>query len=130
MKTLNSAHMIKKEMINYYIGMYAELEQKLESQRIETERVNKLLKSYSCSSYVIHRIYPIAEGLKTFEEKTSEEKKSEEKTSAEKNSETKEDIEVKNSGKSSEEEKEQVFRKQTNKEFLAKKQEEMKKNVA
>ncbi|KAJ0880815.1 putative transcription factor interactor and regulator CCHC(Zn) family [Helianthus annuus] len=34
------------------------------------------------------------------------------------------------SGKSSEEEKEQVFRKQTNKEFLAKKQEEMKKGIA
>ncbi|KAJ0508373.1 putative transcription factor interactor and regulator CCHC(Zn) family [Helianthus annuus] len=89
MKTLNGAYMIKQEMINYYIGMCAELEHKLETQRIETERVNKLLKSYSCSSYVIDRIYPIADGMKAFEEVKSEVK----------NSETKEDTEVKNSSK-------------------------------
>ncbi|XP_021995461.1 uncharacterized protein LOC110892615 [Helianthus annuus] len=72
MKTLNGAYMIKQEMVNYYIDMCAELEQKLETQRIETERVNKFLK---------------IEGMKAFEEKTSEGK----------NSETKEDTEVKNS---------------------------------
>ncbi|KAJ0742835.1 putative transcription factor interactor and regulator CCHC(Zn) family [Helianthus annuus] len=47
-----------------------------------------------------------------------------------KNSKTKQDTEVKNSRTSSEEEKEHLFRKQTNKEFLAKKQEGMKKDVA
>ncbi|XP_021992094.1 troponin T, skeletal muscle-like [Helianthus annuus] len=67
------------------------------------------------------KIYPIVERLKTFdEEKTSEEKKSE----------TKEDDKVEISGKSSEAEKGQVFRKQTNQEFLAKKQEEVKRSVA
>ncbi|KAJ0681283.1 hypothetical protein HanPI659440_Chr16g0634051 [Helianthus annuus] len=99
MKTLNGAYMIKQEMVNYYIDMCAELEQKLETQRIETERVNKFLKSYSCSSYVIDRIYPTVEGMKAFEEKTSEGK----------NSETKEDTEVKNSGSSSEEEEKSSF---------------------
>ncbi|KAF5803342.1 hypothetical protein HanXRQr2_Chr06g0270161 [Helianthus annuus] len=89
MKTLNGAYMIKQEMVNYYIDMCAELEKKLETQRIETERVNNLLKSYSCSFYVIDRIYPIVEGMKAFEEKTSKEKKSK----------IKEDTEVKNSGK-------------------------------
>ncbi|KAJ0859641.1 hypothetical protein HanRHA438_Chr13g0614901 [Helianthus annuus] len=89
MKTLNGAYMIKKEMVNYYIDMCAELEQKLETQRIEAERVNKLLKSYSCSSSVIDRIYPIVEGMKAFEEETYEAK----------NSKTKEDTEEKNSGK-------------------------------
>ncbi|KAJ0438132.1 putative transcription factor interactor and regulator CCHC(Zn) family [Helianthus annuus] len=65
-------------------------------------------------------IYPIVEELKTFEE---------EKTSEEKKSVTKDEDEVKISGKTTEAEKEQAFRKQTNQEFLAKKQEELKKNV-
>ncbi|KAJ0940269.1 hypothetical protein HanRHA438_Chr02g0081471 [Helianthus annuus] len=73
MKTLNGAFMTKKKIINQYIEKYAELEQKLETQRIETKRVNKLLKSYSCASYVIDRIYPTVEGMKAFEEKTPEE---------------------------------------------------------
>ncbi|KAM0070813.1 hypothetical protein Hdeb2414_s0001g00017621 [Helianthus debilis subsp. tardiflorus] len=89
MKTLNVAYMTKQKIVNYYIEMCAELEQKLETQRIETERVNRLLKSYSCSSYVIDRIYPTVEGMKAFEEETSKVK----------NSETKEDTEVENSGK-------------------------------
>ncbi|KAJ0436727.1 putative transcription factor interactor and regulator CCHC(Zn) family [Helianthus annuus] len=116
MKTLNGAYMIKQDMVNYYIGMCAERGQKLETQRIETEILNKLLKSYSCSSYVIDRIYPTVEGMKAFEEKIVEEKKFE----------TKEDTEVKNSGACSEEEEKSSFWKQTNKEFLAKKQEGMK----
>ncbi|KAJ0605016.1 hypothetical protein HanHA300_Chr02g0058251 [Helianthus annuus] len=73
MKTLNGAFMTKQKIINQYIEKYAELEQKLETQRIETKRVNKLLKSYSCASYVIDRIYPTVEGMKAFEEKTPEE---------------------------------------------------------
>ncbi|MFS8007640.1 hypothetical protein Hanom_Chr14g01263431 [Helianthus anomalus] len=44
------------------------------NQRIETERVNRLLKSYSCASYVIDRIYPTVEGMKAFEEEDTEEK--------------------------------------------------------
>ncbi|KAJ0811579.1 hypothetical protein HanPSC8_Chr17g0752251 [Helianthus annuus] len=75
MKTLQGAFMTKQKIVNNYIEKCVVLEQKLETQRIETERVNKLLKSYSCSSYVIDRIYPTVEGMKAFEEEISEEKK-------------------------------------------------------
>ncbi|KAM0014695.1 hypothetical protein Hdeb2414_s0034g00726711 [Helianthus debilis subsp. tardiflorus] len=81
MKTLQGAFMVKQKVVNNYIEKCATLEQKLELQRIETERVTRLLKSYSCSSYVIDRIYPTAESLKAFEdnEVTEEKKDSEEK---------------------------------------------------
>ncbi|MFS7988106.1 hypothetical protein Hanom_Chr11g01030651 [Helianthus anomalus] len=45
MKTLQGAFMIKRKVVNNYIEKCAVLEQKLETQRIETERVNRLLKS-------------------------------------------------------------------------------------
>ncbi|KAJ0837426.1 putative transcription factor interactor and regulator CCHC(Zn) family [Helianthus annuus] len=64
MKTLQGAFMIKQKVVNNYIEKCAALEQKLELQRIETERVNRLLKSYSCTSYAIDRIYPTVEGMK------------------------------------------------------------------
>ncbi|KAJ0507793.1 hypothetical protein HanIR_Chr11g0510181 [Helianthus annuus] len=82
MKTLNGAFMTKQKIINQYIEKCAELEQKLETQRIETERVNRLLKSYSCASYVIVRIYPTVEGMEAFEEKKSEVKNTGKKHSA------------------------------------------------
>ncbi|KAJ0795025.1 hypothetical protein HanPI659440_Chr04g0145631 [Helianthus annuus] len=80
-KTLQGAFMVKQKVVNNYIEKCADLGQKLELQRIETERVNRLLKSCSCSSYVIDRIYPMAESLKAFEdnEVTEEKKVSEEK---------------------------------------------------
>ncbi len=56
--------MTKQKVVNNYIEKCAALEQKLELQRIETERVNRLLKSYSCTSYVIDRIYPTIEGIR------------------------------------------------------------------
>ncbi|XP_035830149.1 uncharacterized protein LOC118479628 [Helianthus annuus] len=63
MNTLKGAYIRQLDNVNFHIKKCAELELKLETQRIETERVNK--------------IYPIVEELKTFEEvKTSEEKKS------------------------------------------------------
>ncbi|MFS7910217.1 putative transcription factor interactor and regulator CCHC(Zn) family [Helianthus anomalus] len=89
MKTLQGAFMTKQKIVNNYIEKCALLEQKMETQRIETERVNRLLKSYSCTSYVIDGIYPTVEGMKAFEKETYEVK----------NSETKEDTEVENSGK-------------------------------
>ncbi|KAJ0883285.1 putative transcription factor interactor and regulator CCHC(Zn) family [Helianthus annuus] len=64
MKTLQGAFMTKQKVVNNYIEKCAVLEQKLELQRIETERVNRLLKSYSCTSYVIDRIYPTVESMK------------------------------------------------------------------
>ncbi|KAM0047059.1 putative transcription factor interactor and regulator CCHC(Zn) family [Helianthus debilis subsp. tardiflorus] len=70
--------------------------------------------------YYTKKIYPIMERLKTFdEEKISEEKKSE----------TNEDNEVNISGTFAEKEEKSSFWRQTNKEFLAKKQEDLKKNV-
>ncbi|KAJ0869475.1 hypothetical protein HanRHA438_Chr11g0489551 [Helianthus annuus] len=89
MKTLQGAFMTKQRVVNNYIEKCVVLEQKLETQTIETERVNRLLKSYSCTSYVINRIYLTVEGMKAFEEVTSEEK----------NSETKEETVVKDSSK-------------------------------
>ncbi|XP_021980647.1 uncharacterized protein LOC110876793 [Helianthus annuus] len=67
------------------------------------------------------KIYLIVEKLKTFdEEKTSEEKKSE----------TEEEDEVEISGISAEKEQKSSFWRETNKEFLAKKQDDMKKSAA
>ncbi|MFS7977355.1 hypothetical protein Hanom_Chr10g00903031 [Helianthus anomalus] len=68
MKTLQGAFMTKKKVVNNYIEKCDVLELKLETQRIETKRVNRLLKSYSCTSYVIDRIYLTVEGMKAFEE--------------------------------------------------------------
>ncbi|KAJ0522101.1 hypothetical protein HanIR_Chr10g0478701 [Helianthus annuus] len=107
MKTLQGAFMIKQKVVNNYIEKCAALEQKLELQRIETERVNRLLKIYSCTSYVIDRIYPTVEGMKAFEEDEVTEEKNAEKVSEEKTPEkkiekkkdTKTKADKKNSGK-------------------------------
>ncbi|KAJ0939386.1 putative transcription factor interactor and regulator CCHC(Zn) family [Helianthus annuus] len=104
MKTLQGAFMVKQRVVNNYIEKCVELEQKLELQRIETERINRLLKSYSCSSYVIDRIYPMAESLKTFEDNdiTEEKKVFEEKVKEKtpvKKTKKKKDIEKTSSGK-------------------------------
>ncbi|MFS7988102.1 putative transcription factor interactor and regulator CCHC(Zn) family [Helianthus anomalus] len=90
MNTLKGAYMRQLDNVTYYTKKCVELELKLTTQRVETERVNKLLKSYSCSTFVVDRIYPTVEGMKTFED---------EKTSKEKKSETKEDDKGKISGK-------------------------------
>ncbi|KAF5805053.1 hypothetical protein HanXRQr2_Chr05g0204491 [Helianthus annuus] len=82
MKTLQGAFMTKQKIVNNYIEKCVVLEQKLETQRIETERVNRLLKSYSCTSYVIDRIYPTVDGMNAFEEEDTEEKNSGKKPSA------------------------------------------------
>ncbi|KAM0042992.1 hypothetical protein Hdeb2414_s0010g00336121 [Helianthus debilis subsp. tardiflorus] len=77
MNTLKGAYMRQLDDVNFYTKKCADLELKLATQRIETERIKNLLDSYSCSTFVVDRIYPIKESLKTFEEvKTSEEKKS------------------------------------------------------
>ncbi|KAJ0808799.1 hypothetical protein HanPI659440_Chr01g0007371 [Helianthus annuus] len=77
MNTLKKAYLRQLDDVNFHIKKCADMELKLATQKIETERVNKLLESYSCSTFVVDRIYPVVEELKTFEEiKTSEEKKS------------------------------------------------------
>ncbi|KAJ0501791.1 putative transcription factor interactor and regulator CCHC(Zn) family [Helianthus annuus] len=104
MKTLQGAFMTKQKVVNNYIEKCAALEQKLELQTIETERVNRLLKSYSCTSYVIDMIYPTVEGMKAFEddEVTKEQKITNEKTpekKTEKKNDTKKNADKKSSGK-------------------------------
>ena len=84
MKTLQGAFMIKQKVVNNYIEKCAALEQKLELQRIETERVNRLLKRYSCTSYVIDRIYPTVESMKAWEDDEVTEEKEAEKIADEK----------------------------------------------
>ncbi|KAL9994360.1 putative transcription factor interactor and regulator CCHC(Zn) family [Helianthus debilis subsp. tardiflorus] len=92
MNTLKSAYLRQLDDVNFHIKKCADPELKLATRKIETERVNKLLESYSCSTFVVDRIYPIVKELKTFEEvKTSEEKKSV----------TKDKDKVKSSGKKS-----------------------------
>ncbi|KAJ0498220.1 putative transcription factor interactor and regulator CCHC(Zn) family [Helianthus annuus] len=104
MKTLQGAFMTKQKVVNNYIEKCAALEQKLELQRIETERVNRLLKSYSCTSYVIDRIYPTVESMKVWEEDEVTEEKAaevsiEEKIADKRKSDKKKDTEKASSGK-------------------------------
>ncbi|KAM0056729.1 hypothetical protein Hdeb2414_s0006g00221911 [Helianthus debilis subsp. tardiflorus] len=118
MNTLKIAYLRQLDTANYNIKKCADLELELATQKIETEKVKKLLDSYSCSTFVVDRIYPVVKDLKTFEEV---------KIGEEEQSERKDEEKVKASGKTSEAEKEKLFRNQTNQEFLAKKQEESKK---
>ncbi|MFS8033040.1 hypothetical protein Hanom_Chr17g01564781 [Helianthus anomalus] len=68
MKDLLKATVLKKQRaINGYIEMNAELKQELAEVKIETERVNNLMRSYQSSEYVINRIYPTVAAYK-FEE--------------------------------------------------------------
>ncbi|KAJ0538411.1 putative transcription factor interactor and regulator CCHC(Zn) family [Helianthus annuus] len=92
MNTLKIAHLRQLDDANFHIKKCADLELELATQKIETEKVKKLLESYSCSSFVVDRIYPVVENLKTFEEV---------KTSGEKKSVTKDEEKMKTSGKKS-----------------------------
>ncbi|KAJ0742900.1 putative transcription factor interactor and regulator CCHC(Zn) family [Helianthus annuus] len=131
MKTLQGAFMTKQKVVNNYIEKCAALEQKLELQRIETERVNRLLKSYSCTSYMIDRIYPTVESMKVWEEDEVTEEKAaevsiEEKIADKRKSDKKKDTEKTSSGTSTSEEEKTSFWRETNSEFLKKKQAEQK----
>ncbi|KAJ0604585.1 putative transcription factor interactor and regulator CCHC(Zn) family [Helianthus annuus] len=77
MNTLKIAYLRQLDTANYNIKKCADLELELATQKIETEKVKKLLDSYSCSAFVVDRIYPVVKDLKTFEEvKIFEEEKS------------------------------------------------------
>ncbi|MFS7936717.1 putative transcription factor interactor and regulator CCHC(Zn) family [Helianthus anomalus] len=69
MNTLKRAYLRQLDDANFHIKKCADLELKLAIQKIETEKVKKLLESYSCSTFVVDRIYPIMKELKTFEGK-------------------------------------------------------------
>ncbi|KAJ0451725.1 putative transcription factor interactor and regulator CCHC(Zn) family [Helianthus annuus] len=77
MNTLKIAYLRQLDTANYNIKKCADLELELATQKIETEKVKKLSDSYSCSTFVVDRIYPVVKDLKTFEEvKIFEEEKS------------------------------------------------------
>ncbi|KAJ0472276.1 putative transcription factor interactor and regulator CCHC(Zn) family [Helianthus annuus] len=132
MKTLQGAFMTKQKVVNNYIEKCAALEQKLELQRIETERVNRLLKSYSCTSYVIDRIYPTIESMNVWEDDEVTEEKAagvgvDEKIVDKKKNDKKKDTENTSSGTSTDEEEKTNFWRESSSEFLTKKQIELKK---
>ncbi|KAM0008455.1 putative transcription factor interactor and regulator CCHC(Zn) family [Helianthus debilis subsp. tardiflorus] len=95
--------MTKQSVINDYIEDCANLKKELELEKIESERINRLLLSYTTCDYLIDRVYPTVAGLEAFKKKGKEE----------------------DTGGSSEDEQKKPFWKQSNQEFLA----EVKKNV-
>ncbi|KAF5799060.1 putative transcription factor interactor and regulator CCHC(Zn) family [Helianthus annuus] len=71
---MNATMMSKQKEINFYIEECAKLKQELESEKVENERIRRLLKSYSSSDYLIDRIYPTVAGFEVFEDKKSKKK--------------------------------------------------------
>ncbi|KAJ0467775.1 putative transcription factor interactor and regulator CCHC(Zn) family [Helianthus annuus] len=65
---MNATMMTKQKAINHYIEENAKLKQELESEKIENERIRRLLQSYSNSDYLIDRIYPTVVGFKAFKD--------------------------------------------------------------
>ncbi|KAJ0743915.1 putative transcription factor interactor and regulator CCHC(Zn) family [Helianthus annuus] len=100
---MSATLMTKQSVINDYIEDCANLKKELELERIESERINRLLLSYTTCDYLIDRVYPTVAGLEAFKKKEKEE----------------------DTGGSSEDEQKKPFWKQSNQEFLA----EVKKNV-
>ncbi|KAJ0540875.1 putative transcription factor interactor and regulator CCHC(Zn) family [Helianthus annuus] len=64
---MNAVMMSKQKAINHYIEECAKLKQELETERIENERIRRLLQSYSSSDYLIDRIYPTVAGMEVFQ---------------------------------------------------------------
>ncbi|KAJ0467960.1 hypothetical protein HanIR_Chr14g0691171 [Helianthus annuus] len=69
---MNAVMMSKQKAINLYIDECAKLKQELETEKIENERIRRLLMSYSSSDYLIDRIYPKVAGFEAFQDKKSE----------------------------------------------------------
>ncbi|KAJ0728131.1 putative transcription factor interactor and regulator CCHC(Zn) family [Helianthus annuus] len=72
----------KQKAINHYIDECAKLKQELETEKIENERIRRLLMSYSSSDYLINRIYPTVAGFEAFQDKKSEDTDTGKKQSA------------------------------------------------
>ncbi|KAF5785942.1 hypothetical protein HanRHA438_Chr10g0446991 [Helianthus annuus] len=51
---MNAVMMSKQNAINHYIEECAKLKQELETEKIENERIRRLLQSYSSSDYLIN----------------------------------------------------------------------------
>ncbi|KAM0026189.1 hypothetical protein Hdeb2414_s0020g00555251 [Helianthus debilis subsp. tardiflorus] len=65
---MNAVMMSKQKAINFYIEESAKWKQELETEKIENERIRRLLQSYSSSDYLIDRIYPTVAGMEAFQE--------------------------------------------------------------
>ncbi|KAJ0435718.1 putative transcription factor interactor and regulator CCHC(Zn) family [Helianthus annuus] len=70
---MSATLMTKQSVINDYIEDCANLKKELELERIESERINRLLLSYTTCDYLIDRVYPNVAGLETFKKKGKEE---------------------------------------------------------
>ncbi|KAM0070479.1 putative transcription factor interactor and regulator CCHC(Zn) family [Helianthus debilis subsp. tardiflorus] len=77
LKMMNATMMSKQKEINFYIEECAKWKQELESEKVENERIRRLLRSYTSSDYLIDRIYPTVAGLEAFkdDQKKPKEKK-------------------------------------------------------
>ncbi|KAJ0822245.1 putative transcription factor interactor and regulator CCHC(Zn) family [Helianthus annuus] len=72
---MNAVMMTKQKAINFYIEESAKWKQELETEKIENERIRRLLQSYSSSYYLIDRIYPTIAGMEVFKDEKLKEKK-------------------------------------------------------
>ncbi|KAJ0820188.1 hypothetical protein HanPSC8_Chr16g0704911 [Helianthus annuus] len=71
---MNAVMMKKQKAINFYIEESAKWKQELETERIENERIRRLLQTYSSSDYLIDRIYPTVAGMEAFQDEKSKKK--------------------------------------------------------
>ncbi|MFS8031539.1 putative transcription factor interactor and regulator CCHC(Zn) family [Helianthus anomalus] len=71
---MNVVMMSKQKAINHYIEECAKLKQDLETEKIENERIRRLLQSYSSPDYLIDRIYPTVAGFEAFQEEKPKKK--------------------------------------------------------
>ncbi|KAJ0832759.1 putative transcription factor interactor and regulator CCHC(Zn) family [Helianthus annuus] len=65
---MNATLMSKQKAINFYIEESAKWKQELETEKIENERIRRLLLSYTTSDYLIDRVYPTVAGLEAFQD--------------------------------------------------------------
>ncbi|KAF5772044.1 putative transcription factor interactor and regulator CCHC(Zn) family [Helianthus annuus] len=72
---MNAVMMSKQKAINHYIEECAKLKLELETEKIENERIRRLLQSYSSSDYLIYRIYPTVAGFEAFQNDEKPKKK-------------------------------------------------------
>ncbi|KAJ0694193.1 hypothetical protein HanPI659440_Chr15g0606051 [Helianthus annuus] len=71
---MNAVMMTKQKAINFYIEESAKWKQELETEKIENERIRRLLQSYSSSDYLIDRIYPTVAGMEAFQDEKTKKK--------------------------------------------------------
>ncbi|KAJ0658773.1 putative transcription factor interactor and regulator CCHC(Zn) family [Helianthus annuus] len=70
---MSATLMTKQSVINDYIEDCSKVKKKLELEKIESERINRLLLSYTTRDYLIDWVYPTVAGLEAFKKKEKEE---------------------------------------------------------